>query len=342
MTMAGDVVRETVTITGFVLVMMLVVEYVNVLSRGAWQSRLAGHPWGQYFLAAFLGATPGCLGAFATVAMYAHGVLSLGALVATMIATSGDESFVMLALIPRQALALFSVLLVLAIVIGALTDGVARRIGLRQITCCETMAVHSLAGCECFPTEQIVRQWKQCSAPRGILAAASALALFGLVTGALGPAEWDWIRVTLVVAISAALFIVSTVPDHFLEEHLWRHVARKHAPRVFLWTLGALFAMHLLTDILHLEGAIREGKWIVLLVACLTGLIPESGPHLIFVTLYTTGAVPISVLLASSIVQDGHGMLPMLAESRRAFVIVKAVNFTAGLLIGAAAMRLGY
>ena len=70
--------------------------------------------------------------------------------------------------------------------------------------------------------------------------------------------------------------------------------------------------------------------------------MPESGPHLVFLTLYVQGSIPFSVLLASSIVQDGHGMLPMLAESRRAFVIVKAVNFTAGLLIGGAAMSLGY
>ena len=74
--------------------------------------------------------------------------------------------------------------------------------------------------------------------------------------------------------------------------------------------------MHMLTDVLHLEGAIRSGRWWMLVIACLVGLIPESGPHLIFVTLFAQGVVPLSVLLASSIVQDGHGMLPMLAHSR--------------------------
>jgi hypothetical protein len=78
--------------------------------------------------------------------------------------------------------------------------------------------------------------------------------------------------------------------------------------------------MHLLTNVLHLEAAIRSGRWIVLLIACLVGLIPESGPHLIFVTLFAQGVVPFSVLLASSVVQDGHGMLPMLAHSRREFL----------------------
>jgi hypothetical protein len=65
-------------------------------------------------------------------------------------------------------------------------------------------------------------------------------------------------------------------------------------------------------------------------------------PHLIFVTLFAEHAVPFGVLLASSIVQDGHGMLPMLAHSRRAFLTVKAVNFLLGLAAGAVAMSLGF
>ena len=37
-------------------------------------------------------------------------------------------------------------------------------------------------------------------------------------------------------------------------------------------------------------------------VACLLGLIPESGPHLIFVAMFAEGIIPISTLPASSIV----------------------------------------
>jgi len=72
----------------------------------------------------------------------------------------------------------------------------------------------------------------------------------------------------------------------------------------------------------------------VLLVACLVGLVPESGPHLVFLTLFTQGAVPFSVLLASSVVQDGHGMLPLLADSRLDFFRIKAINFVVGILLG--------
>ncbi len=118
MTSLINISREALTITSFVAVMMLVIEYVNVLSQGAWQTRLAGHRWGQYVLAAFLGAIPGCLGAFAVVGMYAHGVLTHGAVIAAMIATMGDETFVMLALLPEQAVLVMGILFVLGVMVA--------------------------------------------------------------------------------------------------------------------------------------------------------------------------------------------------------------------------------
>ncbi len=89
-----SVLSHALLITGFVAIIMLVIEYLNVISQGAWQERLARHLFGQYLLAAFLGTTPGCLGAFAVVTMYAHRRMTLGSVVAAKIATSGDESFV--------------------------------------------------------------------------------------------------------------------------------------------------------------------------------------------------------------------------------------------------------
>jgi hypothetical protein len=71
------------------------------------------------------------------------------------------------------------------------------------------------------------------------------------------------------------------------------------------------------------------------------GVIPESGPHLVFVRMFDEGAVPASILVASSIVQDGHGMLPLLAESRKEFLRVKLVNVIVGLIVGATLLAVG-
>ncbi|MBN1556596.1 MAG: arsenic efflux protein [Lentisphaerae bacterium] len=328
-------------ITGFVGVMMLVIEYVNVLSRGRWQERLKRRRWGQYVLAALLGAVPGCLGPFAVVAMYAHRSVSLGALTAAMVATAGDESFVMFAMIPRTALPLHGILFVLGVAAGALTDAVLGRRLTARLSCRADFSIHEEAPRACFPRGRLLAQWRHCSAARGTLCVSLALFLLAVFTGRLGPPEWNWVRVSLAAVSAVALFIVATVSDHFLDDHLWRHVVRGHVPRIFLWTFGALFVMHLLVEHWHLEGLIRDNRWVVLGTAGVMGVIPESGPHFIFVTLFDKGLVPLSVLLTSSIVQDGHGMLPLLAHSRRAFVVIKLINLLIGLAVGALVMACG-
>ncbi len=369
-----DVLRNTVMITGFVFVMMLVIEFVNVVTSGAWQQRLAGSRFGQYFLAAFLGAVPGCLGSFAVVAMYSHRVVSPGAVVATMIATSGDEAFVMLAMIPKQAVILTAILFVVGVIVGMITDVFIGRSKFAVRLQCEGMVVHDEHAGKYFDRKNVISQWKRCKAPRGILAIVLTILIAGIITGQVGHHEHahdgaghveeaaavpeaapergggavfnesGWVRVTMLVVSILALFIVATGSDHFIEDHLWEHIARHHLLRIFLWTFGAMAALYLISDHLHMDlrSVAGDQPWIFLVLACLIGIIPESGPHLIFVTLFAQGIVPFSVLLANSIVQDGHGMLPMLAYSRKSFVLIKAVNLLAGLLLGAAAYMSGF
>lgn len=99
-----------------------------------------------------------------------------------------------------------------------------------------------------------------------------------------------------------------------------------------------LLAFHYLDSYLGVEALIKDNLVIVLLIAVLVGLIPESGPHLIFVTLFAQGSIPFSILLANSIVQDGHGTLPLFAVSTRAFIMLKIVNMAFGLLLGFAGL----
>jgi len=330
----NEVVRHTLVIAGFVFVMMVVVEYLNVVTRGAWQKAVCGSALRQYSLGSLLGAVPGCLGAFASVTLYTHRVLSFGALVACMIATSGDEAFVMLAMFPGKAVVLMCVLLFTGLVAGLVTDRL-RGTNLSQIVeRCSGLEIHEEHLQDFFSRAEVVRQLRKCSLQRGVLLIGLGLFILGLVSGEVGPEEWNWIRTTFVLLSAVGLVIAATVPEHFLEEHLWNHVAREHLPRVLLWTFGALLVVHLGTHYLDVDQWTRYRPLTVLLVACLVGLIPDSGPHLVFVTLFADGLIPFSVLLANSIAQDGHGMLPLLAHSRKDFVKVKGIKFAIGLAAG--------
>lgn len=337
-----EILYKSIMITGFVWLMMLIIEYLNVLTRGAWQRGLISNKWMQYLLAVILGGTPGCLGAFAAVAMCSHGVISIGALVAAMIATSGDEAFVMLAMFPEKAVMLTAILMIIGFAAGWLTDSVLARWLPSVIRVCNSLVIHMPEACDCYPKDRILTQWKHLSLERGVLSGALIIFTFSVITGSVGPQEWDWKRITIIICSLSGLFIVATVPEHFLHEHLWKHIALKHIHRVFLWTFGALVITNLMVGYFHLENIIQNNLAVILLLACLLGIIPESGPNLIFVTLFAQGIIPFSILLANSIVQDGHGMLPLLAHSRKAFIMVKAINLAIGVSIGLIAYYIGW
>ena len=138
------------------------------------------------------------------------------------------------------------------------------------------------------------------------------------------------------------VWFIGTVNEHIVKEHLWDHVIRKHFLSIFLWTFGALLVIELGLHYLDMESWINSNiPWMILL-AVLVGIIPESGPHMLFVTLFATGMVPFSVLLASSISQDGHASLPLLAESKRSFLKAKLINTIVAAVFGYTCYFIGF
>jgi hypothetical protein len=326
-------VDHTIMISSFVFVMMLIIEYVNIQSHGLFQTKIQQSKLRQYVLAGLLGVLPGCLGSFTVVALYSHGVLSFGALVTTMIATAGDESFIMLGMIPEMALILFPLLFVVGILSGWFIDKFFNfSKGNRKFE------IHPGQECKCFSIKQFKSNFRDLTLQRGVLIVLVIMVMIMIFVGTHDLQNWDWKRITFLALNIVSLFIVVTVPEHFLEEHLWAHIVKKHLPQIVGWTFGAIIFAHLLIDHLNVAPWLEANVFLVLLIACLVGLIPESGPHLVFVTFFAQGLIPFSVLMASSIVQDGHGMLPLLAESRKKFFVVKGINFLIGLIIGSLAL----
>ncbi len=336
------VLADSLMITGFVFVMMLLVEYAQVATAGVLGRWLQRGGVFRTAAVALVGTAPGCLGAFTDVTLYTHGLISFGALSGAMIAASGDEAFVMLALFPGRALLLFALLFAFGLLVALLVD---RVLGVRLYSgrrCPDGITLHTVELPSGFDT--LWRpSFRRLSLRRGTLALAVALFIAAIALGLIGPESWTWVRATLLCAALFALFVTFTVSDHFLTEHLWEHVAKQHTPRIFAWVLGVLLVMAWLHSAeIPLATWIKAHPGWALLAAALVGILPESGPHLVFVTLFAQGAVPFSVLAASSVVQDGHGMLPLLAESPAEFAKVKAVNFVAGLALGGAMMAVGW
>lgn len=411
-----DIIRNSILITGLVVVMMMMIESLNIESKGMFFRGLRKTKTGQVIIGALLGAIPGCMGGFATVSLYTHRLLSFGALVAMMIASSGDESFIMLAMIPHKALILFAILFVIAVIVGVVVDKIYDSKHSKVChkhdhddcgveTDCEGFELHEHA-CghdnERYPhtvTSSEVKgrveksrrfTWKRISMFVGLAVFITALASGQLghdhsahaghshadhtghhhteacacdhghdhenchnntsaqenkdseatSHGGINLLNEDWMNVLFAGLSIIMLFVLLLASDHFIEDHLWKHIICKHLPTIFAWTFGVLLVMGVALHHIDIESWISSNTPLMIILATLVGIIPESGPHMIFVTLFATGVIPFPVLLASSISQDGHASIPLLAESKKSFLWAKLINCAVALLAGFAAMLL--
>jgi len=334
--------NKSLMITMFVFVMMTVADYLNVLTEGKMNRALQGGLFRQYIATASLGATPGCLGAFMDVSFYVHGLITFGAIVGGMIATCGDEAFVMLALFPGKAILLFVILFVVGICSAWLVDKLVPLLKIRPCEGCETPVLHEEHEGWHITVQRIKANFQTISLARFLLLSLLGIFIVGSASGAIGPTEGGWERNTFIMLLSLAALIVVTAPEHYLHEHIWGHIVKGHLWRIFLWSFGALVAVDVGLKFWNLEAFVQDHMTWVLLIGALVAIIPESGPHLIFVMLFAKGLIPFSVLLTSSIVQDGHGMLPLLAYSVKDSLLIKAFNLLIGLGIGLALYLLGF
>lgn len=342
-----DILRNSILITGLVVVMMMMIESLNIESRGLFFKGLRKTRTGQVVIGALLGSIPGCMGGFATVSLYTHRMFSFGALVAMMIASSGDEAFIMLAMIPEKALMLFVILFVLAVAVGLVVD---RFVKSPAPECNKGYVVHHEEGEE----PEVKKRhfgWK-----RMFMFIALAVFIAALATGTLGHEHHhhghhvhtegfhidllseEWMNVLFACLSVIVLFVLLFASDHFVEDHLWNHIVRRHLPVIFAWTFGVLLVIGIGLQHIDIEHWISDNTALMILLAAAIGMIPESGPHMIFVTLFAAGVIPFPVLLASSISQDGHASIPLLAEDRKGFLWARLINFFTALAAGFATL----
>ena len=336
-----DSLLDAVQISGLVVVMMMLIECFNVESHGSLFSALRGSRFSQVFFSALLGIIPGCMGGFASVSLYTHGMISFGALVAMMIATSGDEAFVMLARFPDDAMKVFCLLFAIAVAVGLLVDLIWKKP--LAMHCDEHFEIHRADDGRAPAGRSL--GGKRIAMLVFVILFAVALG-FGLLSheeeesvgAGFNLLSEDWMNVMFALLCTVLVAVLIFANDHFVEQHLWHHIVVKHLPSIFAWTFGVMVFISVGLHYLDISQWISDNVALMIVLAALVGLIPESGPHLIFVTLYAAGVVTLPVLLASCISQDGHAALPLLAESKKSFLRAKAINCIVALAVGFVAM----
>jgi hypothetical protein len=130
---------------------------------------------------------------------------------------------------------------------------------------------------------------------------------------------------------------------HFLKEHVYGHILKEHIPKLFLWIFIPLTLVEFLIQNFDFASLISGMPVLALIVfAALVGIIPESGPHMIFLILYSKGLIPFSVLLVSTLSQDGHGLLPLLSHTVKDTLYVQIFTTAFSLVIGMILLVMGF
>jgi len=318
---------DTITITALVLMLMIIVEYINIKSQNKWFSKLQNNNIQQIFTGTFLGAIPGCVGGFAGVSLYAHDIIQFPAMFAIMIASFGDEALVMFASNPKLAIIITAILALSAIIIAYITSLILKN---KNIIYHEIKTKHIQYHGNDYENNininNLLKNITNLTFSKVLIILLGLLFIFLLITNRIGEPEWSIDKILYIAVISITIIITLSASNHFIEHHIWQHIIKKHLPLLVLWTFLTLLLTNTMLNYINIQQWIQSHIIITTLVAIIIGIIPQSGPHLIFFILYSKSIIPFHILLINSFMQDGHIGLPLLAESPKTFFITKLIK----------------
>jgi hypothetical protein len=359
----------------FVAPLLLLFGYLQWRTRGRLVSFIHAHPRLGPLAGAVLGAMPGCGGAIVVMPLYLRGTVSFGTVVAALVATMGDSSFVLIAAEPRLALAVHGLLLATGLVVGYIVDAlevaprpqIAPRTAPRPVTRSLPARPSTVGAAAAVPG--LLTRGPMLAFPRVTLAAFWALTVVGMVVAVpvvLGLSDgpglaahlWGVDPVLVVggagVLLSGAMFAARRAglreDGHGTSLTLRASSARevltesaRETAFVTVWVAAAFVAMAVVTELTGFGlltgesgGAAMAGRagLLAVVAGALIGLIPGCGPQIILTGLYVQGALPLSVLAANALSQDGDALFPLLAANRRAALLGTAVSTLPGVAVG--------
>ena len=298
---------------------------------------------------ALLGVTPGCGGAIVVMPLYLQGTVSFGTVVAALVATMGDASFVLIAADPGLALTLHLVLLVCGVLTGYATDAAGLRPRLRPAPHPEAAVVGSApsdAGgdldASTGPRPPVWFFWLV--ALVGLVV--STPVVFGLVDAA-DLTAWLGVDVYLVVGLlgaGAALAVHLRSRASCAGGSLHAVLQRGAGETAFVtvWVGVAYLVTTWVVELgqVNLATIVAGTGLLGVLAGAAVGLVPGCAVQVILTGLYATGGVPLPTLMANALSQDGDALFPLVMMDRPSAVLATAVTTLPGVVVGAGLLLL--
>jgi hypothetical protein len=323
--------------------------------------------WGPA-VGALLGMTPGCGGAILLMPLYARGAVSFGTVVAVLVATMGDSSFVLIAADPLMALWVHLLLLVAGTASGFAVDLLriapqpASGTSLAPTRQMFAVGVASTVGAAVaepsllrrpvlrFPPPWLATFWVLVAA--GLLVGTPVA--FGLRSESQLAAATGGVNLFLLVGLVGTAWCAAVLLAERRPQGSWsplrtllRDGARETAA-VTMWVAAAFLLTAAAISLAGLDPANlpwgTPGTWGALAGVALgaaIGLIPGCGPQIVLTGLWAQGALPLSTLVANALSQDGDALFPLLQRDRRSAAVATALSAVPAVLIGGSLALLG-
>ncbi|MCV6587997.1 MAG: putative manganese transporter [Marinobacterium sp.] len=316
---------------------------------------LNNHPRIQVPVAALLGMLPGCGGAIIVVTQFVHGKLSFGALVAVLISTMGDASFLLLATEPVTAVMVLSVSTIAGIIFGYGLD-LYHGSDFMRPTPDQQRENSSIPGCRSNNSQMLPLlswSWRLLLIPGLIL---GVLAAFQVDTDAVfgnwaqyHPATWLGFTGAIVSLLiwftqpPGYSWATAGNPEDNTGQHLLEMVANETS-FVSAWVITGFLSFELLIYFtgFDLQQLFSNLGVMTIMLAVLVGFIPGCGPQIITTSLYLQGLVPLSAQLANAISNDGDALFPALALAPKASLYATLYSAVPAVIVGYIAFAMGH
>jgi hypothetical protein len=305
----------------------------------------------QVPIAALLGATPGCGAEILLVTQYTRGVVSFGAIVATLTATMGDAAFLIIAKDPPSAAIVISLCTASGIVVGYVINwlhpnglGVLKRELEANIlaSASHVMTDDARPG----PVRRLAeRAWLVLFVPGLVFGIFGSMfqmdvdSWFGPL-GAYEPTKWVGFAGAL---LCIAMFITRRDPNGYGGIDPRTTMGLPPVRRmivdtnfvtfwVFLGFFGYEFVAYWTGN--GVANWLQASHVVLPLVATSIGLIPGCGVMILTTTLFLNHQIPLSAMISAAISTDGDALFPAIALAPRAAILATLYTAIPALLMG--------
>ena len=275
------------------------------------------------FVAALLGALPGCGGAIIVVTQYIQGRISFGSLVSVLTATMGDAAFLLLAKEPKTGIFIFA----LGIFVGSISGFVVDLIhGNSYLQGNSKIKIEFEKLKKTFVSKFNIF-WTLIFFP-------------GFIVGLFVAFQQDLDKVlnipgeySLVASLGLAGAIISVfmwslnpLSDFQCSTDRTRNLFSRVIDTtnfVTTWVICGFLVFEIFMFFSSYNLKILFDIWLpfVPLIAILFGFLPGCGPQIIVTTFYLNGFIPLSAEIGNAISNDGDALFPAIALTPKAAIV---------------------